>query len=64
MSYNEIFDHYENPKNVGSLDKNDPSVGTGLIGVPSCGNVIELQIKVNDKDVIEGMVMFGLVTSQ
>ncbi|VIO90693.1 NifU-like protein, putative [Brugia malayi] len=48
-----ILDHYENPKNVGSLDKNDPSVGTGLIGAPSCGNVIELQINVNDKDVIE-----------
>ncbi len=47
------MDHYENPKNVGSLDKNDPSVGTGLIGTPSCGNVIELQINVNDKDVIE-----------
>nr|CDP94511.1 Bm9591 [Brugia malayi] len=54
ISYSEkILDHYENPKNVGSLDKNDPSVGTGLIGAPSCGNVIELQINVNDKDVIE-----------
>ncbi|VDN94789.1 unnamed protein product [Brugia pahangi] len=53
MSYNEIFDHYENTRNDGSLDKNDPSVGTGFIGAPSCGNMIELQIKVNDKDLIE-----------
>ncbi|MDX5496825.1 MULTISPECIES: Fe-S cluster assembly scaffold IscU [unclassified Wolbachia] len=54
MSYNEkILDHYENPRNVGSLDKNDPSVGTGLVGAPSCGDVMKLQIKVNDKGVIE-----------
>src|SRR6266550_3121263 len=54
MSYNEkILDHYENPRNVGSLDKNDPNVGTGLVGAPSCGDVMKLQIKVNDKGVIE-----------
>jgi nitrogen fixation NifU-like protein len=54
MSYNEkILDHYENPRNVGSLDKNDPNVGTGLVGAPSCGDVMKLQIKVNEKGVIE-----------
>ncbi|VDO16356.1 unnamed protein product [Brugia timori] len=51
MSYNE--NHYENPRNVGSLDKNDPSVGTGLIDALLCGDVMKLQIKVDDKDVIE-----------
>lgn len=54
MSYNEkILDHYENPRNVGSLDKDDPHVGTGLVGAPSCGDVMKLQIKVNDEGVIE-----------
>ncbi|MGL9725933.1 MAG: Fe-S cluster assembly scaffold IscU [Wolbachia sp.] len=54
MSYNEkILDHYENPRNVGSLDKNDPNVGTGLVGAPSCGDVMKLQIKVDNKGVIE-----------
>ncbi|NSM57100.1 Fe-S cluster assembly scaffold IscU, partial [Wolbachia endosymbiont of Atemnus politus] len=44
MSYNEkILDHYQNPRNVGSLNKNDPNVGTGLVGVPSCGDVMKLQ---------------------
>ena len=47
MAYNEkILDHYENPRNVGTLDKNDPSVGTGLVGAPACGDVMKLQIKV------------------
>lgn len=54
MSYNQkVLDHYENPRNVGSLDKNDPSVGTGLVGAPSCGDVMKLQIKVNKEGIIE-----------
>jgi nitrogen fixation NifU-like protein len=49
MAYNEkILDHYENPRNVGSFDKSDPTVGTGLIGHPACGDVLKLQIKVGD----------------
>ncbi|HUJ79811.1 MAG TPA: Fe-S cluster assembly scaffold IscU [Nitrospiria bacterium] len=52
MAYSEkVIDHYNNPRNVGSLDKNDPSVGTGIVGAPECGDVMKLQIKV-DKDVI------------
>ena len=54
MSYsNKVIDHYENPRNVGSLDKSDPDVGTGLVGAPACGDVMKLQIKVNDQGVIE-----------
>jgi NifU-like protein involved in Fe-S cluster formation len=46
-SYHEkVIDHYENPRNVGSLDKNDPTVGTGIVGAPACGDVMKLQIKV------------------
>ncbi len=49
MAYSEkVIDHYENPRNVGSLDKNDTSVGTGLVGAPACGDVMKLQIKVED----------------
>lgn len=49
MAYSEnVLDHYENPRNVGKLDKNDPSVGTGLVGAPACGDVLQLQIKVQD----------------
>jgi len=44
-----VIDHYENPRNVGSMDKNDSSVGTGLVGAPACGDVMKLQIKVDDK---------------
>jgi nitrogen fixation NifU-like protein len=48
MAYSDkVLDHYNNPRNVGSLDKNDPSVGTGLVGAPECGDVMKLQIKVN-----------------
>ncbi|VDO26015.1 unnamed protein product [Haemonchus placei] len=48
-SYHEkVIDHYENPRNVGSLDKNDPSVGTGIVGAPACGDVMKLQIKVDE----------------
>jgi len=54
MAYSEkVIEHYENPKNVGKLDASDPSVGTGLVGAPACGDVMRLQIKVNDKGVIE-----------
>ncbi len=54
MSYsNKVIDHYENPRNVGSLDKADPDVGTGLVGAPACGDVMKLQIKVNGQGVIE-----------
>lgn len=54
MAYSEkVLDHYENPRNVGSLDKSDPQVGTGMVGAPACGDVMKLQIKVNDAGVIE-----------
>jgi nitrogen fixation NifU-like protein len=54
MAYSEkLIDHYENPRNVGSLDKSDPDVGTGLVGAPACGDVMKLQIRVNDEGVIE-----------
>ena len=54
MAYSEkVIDHYENPRNVGSLDKSDESVGTGLVGAPACGDVMKLQIKVSDDGVIE-----------
>ena len=54
MAYStKVIEHYENPKNVGTLDKADPSVGTGLVGAPACGDVMRLQIKVNDSGVIE-----------
>ena len=49
MAYsNKVIDHYENPRNVGSFDKNDSSVGTGVVGAPACGDVMKLQIKVED----------------
>ncbi|MBC6413549.1 MAG: Fe-S cluster assembly scaffold IscU [Chromatiales bacterium] len=54
MSYGEkVLDHYENPRNVGSLDKSDLQVGTGMVGAPACGDVMKLQIKVNDSGIIE-----------
>jgi len=54
MAYSDkVLDHYENPRNVGSLDKNDPAVGTGMVGAPACGDVMKLQIKVNDEGRIE-----------
>ena len=54
MAYEKkLIDHFENPRNVGTLDKNDPEVGTGLVGAPACGDVMRLQIKVNDKGIIE-----------
>jgi nitrogen fixation NifU-like protein len=54
MAYSEkVIEHYENPRNVGSMDAADPSVGTGLVGAPACGDVMKLQIKVNEQGVIE-----------
>jgi len=54
MAYSEkVIEHYENPRNVGSLDQEDESVGTGLVGAPACGDVMRLQIRVNDAGVIE-----------
>ena len=54
MAYSQkVLDHYENPRNVGSLDKNDEDVGTGMVGAPACGDVMKLQIKVNDDGIIE-----------
>jgi len=54
MSYSDkVIDHYENPRNVGSFDKDDPDVGTGLVGAPSCGDVLKLQIRVNKQGIIE-----------
>src|SRR5687767_13452926 len=54
MAYSEkVIDHYENPRNVGSLDKNDPHVGTGLVGAPACGDVMKLQIRVSEQGIIE-----------
>ena len=54
MAYSDkVMDHYENPRNVGNLDKQDPNVGTGMVGAPACGDVMKLQIKVNDQGVIE-----------
>ena len=54
MAYSEkVIDHYENPRNVGTLDKSDPGVGTGMVGAPACGDVMRLQIQVNEQGVIE-----------
>lgn len=54
MAYSDkVLDHYENPRNVGVLDKDDPNVGTGMVGAPACGDVMRLQIKVNDDGIIE-----------
>ena len=54
MAYsNQVLDHYENPRNVGVLDKDDQNVGTGMVGAPACGDVMRLQIRVNDSGIIE-----------
>lgn len=54
MAYStQVVDHYENPRNVGSFDKSDDNVGTGMVGAPACGDVMKLQIKVNEKGIIE-----------
>jgi nitrogen fixation NifU-like protein len=54
MAYSDkVIDHYENPRNVGSLDKNAEDVGTGMVGAPACGDVMKLQLKINDDGIIE-----------
>lgn len=54
MAYSDkVIDHYENPRNVGSFDKGDQNVGTGMVGAPACGDVMKLQIKVSDRGIIE-----------
>ncbi len=54
MAYSDkLMDHYENPRNVGAFDKGDDSVGTGMVGAPACGDVMKLQIKVNEQGIIE-----------
>lgn len=54
MAYSDkVLDHYENPRNVGAFDKNDQSVGTGMVGAPACGDVMKLQIRVNEHGIIE-----------
>ena len=54
MAYSEkVIDHYENPRNVGSFDNSDENVGSGMVGAPACGDVMKLQIKVNNEGIIE-----------
>ena len=54
MAYsNKVVDHFQNPQNVGSMDKSAPDVGTGLVGAPACGDVMKLQLKINDDGIIE-----------
>jgi nitrogen fixation protein NifU and related proteins len=54
MAYSDkLIEHYENPRNVGTLDKNDPNVGTGLVGAPACGDVMRLQLRITDEGIIE-----------
>jgi len=54
MAYSDkVIDHTENPRNVGTLDKDDPNVGTGLVGAPACGDVMRLQLRINDEGIIE-----------
>jgi len=54
MAYSDrVIDHFENPQNVGSMDRGDPDVGTGMVGAPACGDVMKLQLKINDHGIIE-----------
>ncbi|RUO18287.1 Fe-S cluster assembly scaffold IscU [Aliidiomarina haloalkalitolerans] len=54
MAYSEkVIDHYENPRNVGAFDKNDPSIATGMVGAPACGDVMKLQLKIGENGIIE-----------
>jgi nitrogen fixation NifU-like protein len=54
MAYSDkVVDHYENPRNVGTLDKADPNVGTGLVGAPACGDVMRLQLRISDEGIIQ-----------
>lgn len=58
MAYSEkVIDHYENPRNVGSFDNNDENVGSGMVGAPACGDVMKLQIKVNDEGIMKTRVL-------
>ena len=57
MAYSEkLLDHYEHPRNVGTLDKDAADVGTGMVGAPACGDVMRLQIKVNDEDAVKAAI--------
>ena len=54
MAYSDkVIDHFQNPQNVGSMDRNDPDVGTGMVGAPTCGDVMKLQLRINDDGIIE-----------
>ena len=54
MAYSDkVTDHFQNPQNVGSMDRNDPDVGTGMVGAPACGDVMKLQLRINDDGIIE-----------
>ena len=54
MAYSDkVLDHFDNPRNVGAMDRDDPSVGTGMVGAPACGDVMKLQLKINDDGIIE-----------
>jgi len=54
MAYSDkVLDHFDNPRNVGSLDRDDPNVGTGMVGAPACGDVMKLQLRINDDGIIE-----------
>ena len=54
MAYSDkLVDHFENPRNIGTMDKNDPTVGTGLVGAPACGDVMKLQLRISDDGIIE-----------
>ena len=54
MAYSQkVLDHFDNPQNMGSMDKDDPGVGTGMVGAPACGDVMKLQLKINDDGIIE-----------
>ena len=65
MAYSEkVIDHYENPRNVGKLDADSDSVGTGMVGAPACGDVMRLQIQVNDEGVIEDAKFKTTVAAQ
>ena len=65
MAYSKnLIDHYENPRNVGSMDKESKEVGTGLVGAPACGDVMKLQIKVSDSGIIEDAKFKTLVVAQ
>ena len=54
MAYsNKVLDHFDNPRNVGAMDRNDPSVGTGMVGAPACGDVMKLQLRISDDGIIQ-----------